>query len=392
LRSAKVLLAHNLYQQPGGEDEVFSAEAALLEERGHRVLRFCADNRTIPELGKLRVAKATLWNSSVYRDLRALFRREAPSVAHFHNTFPLISPAAYYAARHENVPVVQTLHNFRLVCPNALLFRDGRACSDCLSKLVPWPAVVHSCYRNSRQATAVVGTMLTLHRALRTWTRTVTMYVALTEFARQQFIAGGLPGDKIVVKPNFLSVDPGVGEHKGRFALFVGRLSGEKGVETLLNAWTQLGHRYTLKIAGSGPLERLLITPPPGVEWLGRLTRNQVVALMRDASFLVFPSECYEGFPVALVEAFATGLPAIASAHGSTAELVRDFHTGRLFRPGDPHDLAATIEWAITYPDAMMEMGRRARREFETKYTADHHYASLMNIYRGANERAGGHV
>jgi glycosyltransferase involved in cell wall biosynthesis len=385
----KVLVAHNRYQLPGGEDEAFLAEAELLEARGHRVLRYCADNRTIPNLGQLALARATLWNSTVYRDLRGILRREKPAIVHFHNTFPLLSPAAYYAVRDEGIPVVQTLHNFRLICPNALLFRDGHTCNDCVGKKIPWPGVVHGCYRKDRRASAVIGAMLTLHGALRTWTRKVTMYIALTEFARQRFVAGGLPGAKIAVKPNFLPFDPGLGDHRRRFALFVGRLSPEKGVATLLSAWTQVRGGCPLKIVGSGPAEAMLGTAPREVEWLGRLSREQVLTLMHDAAFLVFPSECYEGFPVTLVEAFATGLPVIVSAHGSTAELVRDFHSGRHFCAGDATDLASKADWALSHPDAMTTMGRNARREFETRYTAAHNYTTLMDIYREASQRAG---
>jgi glycosyltransferase involved in cell wall biosynthesis len=384
----KILLAHNRYQLAGGEDEVFLAEAELLEARGHRVLRYCADNRSISNGGRLALAKATLWNSTVYRDLRSVLQREAPAVVHFHNIFPLLSPAAYFAARDEGIPVVQTLHNFRLICPNALLFRDGHICDDCVGKTIPWPGVVHACYRNDRRATAVVGAMLTLHRVLGTWAKKVSMYIALTEFARQQFLGGGIPDDKIAVKPNFLPFDPGVGDHAGKFALFVGRLSSEKGVATLLSAWTRLRGHYPLKIVGSGPGEAMQGTAPPNVEWCGRMSRDRVLALMQAAAFLVFPSECYEGFPVTLVEAFATGLPVIASAHGSSAEIVRDFSTGRHFRVGDPNDLAAKAEWAINHGDAMAAMGSNARREFEMRYTAGHNYTTLMSIYRRARERA----
>ena len=385
----KILIAHNRYQLPGGEDEAFVAEAELLEARGHRVVRYSADNRTISDRGHLALAKATVWNSAVYRDLRRVVHREMPAVVHFHNTFPLLSPAAYYAVRDAGIPVVQTLHNFRLICPNALLFRDGHTCHDCVGKAIPWPGVVHACYRNDRRATAVVGAMLTLHRVLRTWVGKVSMYIALTEFARQQFLAGGISEDKIAVKPNFLPFDPGVGDHEGRFALFVGRLSSEKGVATLLRAWAQVRGDYPLKIVGSGPGEALLQSAPPNVEWLGRVGRDHVFTLMQDAAFLVFPSECYEGFPVTLVEAFATGLPVIVSAHGSTAELVRDFHAGRQFAVGDFEDLAAKVEWAIDHSDAMAAMGSNARLEFETRYTAGHNYTTLMSIYQRASEQAG---
>jgi glycosyltransferase involved in cell wall biosynthesis len=215
----------------------------------------------------------------------------------------------------------------------------------------------------------------------------VDAYIALTSFARRKLIEGGIPESKIVVKPNFLTADPGVGEHTGRFALFVGRLTPEKGLETLLDAWARLDGAYSLKIVGGGPLEVLAATPRRGVEWLGRQPAERVLELMRDASILVFPSEWYEGFPMTLVEAFATGLPVVASALGSVAEIVGDHETGRLFAPGDSSDLAATVDWSFTHPRKLTEMSRRARREFEDKYTAERNYELLLDIYRHAMAR-----
>jgi glycosyltransferase involved in cell wall biosynthesis len=325
-----------------------------------------------------------VWNGTTYRNLRRLLAEHAPQVAHFHNTFPLVSPAGFYAARDQGVAVVQTLHNYRLVCPNAQFFREQRPCEDCSGKLVPWPGVVHACYRRSRRATAVTAAMLALHRAIGTWTKVVDVYIALTEFARGKFIENGIPPAKIMVKPNFVSPDPGIGTHGGNFALYVGRVSTEKGVGTLLDAWRELGNRLVLKVVGDGPLERHLARSKATVEWLGSQPRESIFALMQNASFLVFPSECYETFGVTLVEAFATGLPVIASGHGSAAEIVKDGETGRHFRPGDATDLAAQLDWAITHTVEMAAMGRRARQEFESKYTAARNYELLMDVYRAA--------
>ena len=311
-----------------------------------------------------------------------------PQLAHFHNTFPLISPSAYYAARAEGVAVVQTLHNFRLVCPNGLFFRQGRICEDCLGKRVPWPGVIHACYRGSRVTTGLTTSMLALHHALDTWRRMVDIYIALSQFARNKFIAAGIPSSQILVKPNFLSSDPGVGQHGGRFALFVGRLAPEKGLATLLQAWETIGARYALRVVGAGPEEDLLTQPRPGVEWLGWQPRERILELMKDAAFLVLPSEWYEHFPMTLVEAYATGLPVLGSALGSLGELIQDGITGRHFRPGDPSDLTAVLEWAISHPLPLSEQGRAARREYVLKYTADRNYATLMEIYQAARLHA----
>lgn len=386
----RVLLLHNRYQQPGGEDGVFAAESDLLEARGHQVLQYTAHNDRVAKMGRPALARATVWNGEVYRELRDLIRRERPYVAHFHNTFPLISPAAYHAARAEGVPVVQTLHNYRLLCPNAQFFRDGRVCEDCLGKAVPWPGVVHACYRGSRAASGTVAAMLTAHRALGTWSEKADAYVALTEFAREKFVQGGLPAERISVKPNFLPEDPGVGEGRGDYFLFVGRLSGEKGVDALLAAWERLGERVRLKIVGDGPLapgvaraaERL-----GGMEWLGRQPKDRVLGLMKDARALLFPSVWYEGFPVVFAEAFAVGLPIIASDLGSMSSLVDPGRTGLHFRPGDPKDLAARVEWASANPAELKRMRGEARAEFEARYTAGRNYQLLMEIYGKASER-----
>lgn len=381
----KVLLVHNHYQQPGGEDQVFTDETALLRAQDHKVFCYTASNDRIEGMSPLALAGATLWHQPIWRELRTLVRRERPHVAHFHNTFPLISPAAYYAVKAEGLPVVQTLHNYRLLCPNALFFREGRICEDCLGKFVPWPGLIHTCYRRSRAASGATVTMLGVHRALGTWTRTVDMYVALTEFARRKFIQGGLPAEKIMVKSNFVYPDPGPGEGRGGYVLYVGRLSPEKGIDTMLAAWERLGAKVPLRIVGDGPLAPRVAEAArrvPGVEWLGRMPVREVYDLMGAATTLIFPSEWYETFGRVAIEAYAKGTPVIASQLGAVAEVVDDGRTGLYFRPGDPEDLAAKMEWALTHPKELGRMRREARTEFELKYTAQRNYHRLMEIYQ----------
>ena len=212
----KVLFCHNFYQQPGGEDLCFAAEASLFEAHGHQVLRFTRHNNEIARMRSLEVAQRTLWNRETFHELRELIRRERPSVMHCTNTFPLISPAAYYAARAEDVPIVQSLHNYRLFCLNACFFRKDRVCEDCLGKGVLWPGVLHGCYRSSRAASAVVAVMLSLHRVMGTWTRMVDRYFALTEFSRRKFIEGGLPARQLVGEAEFYPSGSGSGHWSGR--------------------------------------------------------------------------------------------------------------------------------------------------------------------------------
>ena len=223
----RILVAHNFYQQPGGEDQCVAAEVAMLKAHGHSVIEYYLRNDEISGMASAGVAARALWNRPAYSELRNSFRKYRPQIAHFHNTFPLISPAAYYAARAEDVAVVQTLHNFRLVCVNALLFRDGAVCEDCLGKPIAWPGVVRGCYRASRPASAAIASMQTLHRVLGTWRNTVNMYIALSQSSRSKLVAGGVPESKIAVKPNFASPDPGLGAGRGRYGVYVGRLSAE---------------------------------------------------------------------------------------------------------------------------------------------------------------------
>ena len=384
-----IAVIHNRYLQSGGEDAAVTAQLRLLGANGVAVARFETSNAELLKMGDIARAATTVWNASAGRDFQAFLAREKPRVAHFHNTFPLLSPAVYAAARREGIPVVQSLHNYRLVCPNALLFRDGQPCNACLEKRVKWPSVQHACYRGSRTATAVTAGMLAVHEMKGTWKNSVDVYLALTEFARRKFIAGGIRAEKIVLNPSFLAEDPGRGNHAGGFGLFVGRLSPEKGVGTMLDAWRIAGGRgRTLKIAGTGPLDESLDHSLPGVEWLGQRSNDEVLALMRDAAFLVFPSECYEAFPVTLVEAFATGLPVLASNLGAMAEIVEHGRTGHLFAPRDPAALAHAIDWAFSKPCDLGALGAAGRTEYEAKYTAEQAFDRLSHIYMKAEATA----
>lgn len=384
----KILQIHNYYQQPGGEDQVFAAETSFLRQHDHEVVEYVEDNKRIDKMSRLVAATNTIWSYSSRQKLHRVLCQSKPAVAHFHNTFMLISPSAYYACHEVGVPVVQTLHNYRLLCPTATFYRDGNICEDCLGKTPPWPGIIHTCYRKSRSQTTIVSTMLTIHRWLKTWQDQVDIYIALTDFARQKFIEGGLPREKIVIKPNFINPDPGLRECDGHYVLFVGRLSSEKGVQTLLKAWQCL-RGIPLKIIGDGPLMEETQTFVEAkklecVELLGWCAREEVLELMKEARFLVLPSECYESFAMTIAETFACGVPVIASQLGSIAEIVEDKHTGIHFTPGDSEDLAVKVEWAWKHEKEMINMGKEARREYEQKYTAERNYEMLIEIYKRA--------
>jgi glycosyltransferase involved in cell wall biosynthesis len=390
----RILVVHNGYQKHGGEDVVVEAEARLLTAHGQSLVRYRRRNDELSGRGPLGIIAAgieTVWSAAAARELAALLAKEKPDVVHFHNIFPLVSPAAYYACADAGVPVVQTLHNYRLLCPGAYFLRDGRVCEECLGRSVPWPGVVHGCYRESRAATAAVATMLAVHRAMKTWREKIGVYIALSEFARKKFIEGGLPGERIVVKPNFVDPDPGLKCGAGEYALYVGRLSAEKGLRVLLGAWGRLRGRIPLRIAGDGPLKEEIAGEIKtrgllGVGLLGRLAPSEIVSVMQGARFLVLPSVCYENFPLAVVEAFACGLPVIASRLGSMAEIVADGDTGLHVTPGDSAELAAKADWAWRNPGKLQELGKAGRQEYVSKYGPEQNYKRLMGIFERAIE------
>jgi glycosyltransferase involved in cell wall biosynthesis len=332
--------------------------------------------------------RTTVWASDSRSTVGRLLRSDRPDLVHVHNTFPLISPSIYSVCQEERIPVVQSLHNYRLLCPAANFFRDGKPCEECVQHGL-LRGVAHACYRNSRVATATVALMLEVHRQKKTWEKMVDLYIALTAFARDKFVEGGLPARKIVVKPNFLSCDPGCGTGAGAYALFVGRSSLEKGLPTLLKAWARLGHPIPLRIIGDSPSqsEMQAMATSQGsadIRFMGRLPREQAIAQIKHARFLVFPSELYETFGLSIIEAFACGVPVIASNLGAMQEIVADGQTGLLFRAGDAQDLAEKVAWAWSHTDFMEELGRNARSVYEANYTAEKNYSALMEIYRQA--------
>lgn len=387
----KVLLAHNYYQHPGGEDQVFADEAALLEVHGHQVSRYTVDNDNLEHAPKLRLARDTLWNCVAASAIERLVREQGIEVAHFHNTLPQLSPAVYYAARRAGAAVVQTLHNFRLLCPGATFLRGGTICESCLGRTVAWPAMLHRCYRGSLAASAVLSGMLAAHRLAGTWSRAVDAYITLTDFARQRFLAGGLPADRLYVKPNFVFEPARAGNGQGGYLLFAGRLSAEKGLATLLAAWQFLPPTVHLRIAGDGPLAdavRSAAAKHAGIEWLGRLPAAEVARQMAGATAVLIPSICYENLPKALVESFAVGTPVIASRLGALPDLIDDGRTGLLFTAGDPQELARCVLNLLDDDAHRASMRGEARTEFENHYTADENHRQLMTIYECARARS----
>lgn len=378
----KILLVHNLYRNAGGEDSVVESELNLLRVNGDTVETYVRSNDVVGSVSAVVLAGQALWSTRTLHEVDSVIRRVRPDVIHAHNTFPLISPSLYWVAARAGVPVVQTLHNFRLMCVNALFLREGKVCEDCMGHF-PWRGVARACYRGSRSASAVLASMLTLHRGLGTYRNKVTRYIALNEFCRAKFIEAGLPAERVVVKPNFVDFDaPEEGPRKG--FLYAGRLSAEKGIATLAEAM-RLSPAMDLRVLGDGP-EKTLLNGLSRVTCLGSQPSQTVRIEMARAEALVLPSICYENFPRTVVEAYACGLPVIASRIGALAEIVRDGVTGLLFEPGNAQDLAAKMAWAQNNPEAMRRMGANARQEYERLYTPERNYQMLMQIYQDAIE------
>jgi glycosyltransferase involved in cell wall biosynthesis len=390
----KILVLHNRYQQQGGEDEVFAQEVRLLRRMGHTVVEYEDTNDRLHQIGAVPALLEAVWSRDTIRRLRPILKETRPDIAHFHNTFARISPAAYYACREAQVPVVQTLHNYRTGCPNAFCAIDGSPCERCIPKTIAWPGIVRKCYQGSRTATAGAAAVTAVHKLLGTYRRRVDAYISTTEFARAIHIRSGLPPSRIFVKPNFADPPPPASLRKPQgYGLYVGRITTEKGVDILIDAWQKLEHRPPLILAGAGDgpaaeAVRRAQALDPSIEWIGAQPRSGIMKLMLGADFLIQPSRVYETFGLVVVEAFGAGLPAIVSGHGSLGELVDNGLNGLHVRPGDAADLALKIDWMRAHPVRREEMGLAARSSFDRQFTPERNYSMLMQIYRSAIEHS----
>lgn len=386
----KILVIHNSYQLRGGEDAVAQNEIELLRVHGNVVKTWFVSNNSINGwIGKIIAAVGTIFSLPSFVKALIVIRDARPDVVHVHNFFPLISPSVFYACHWAGVPVVFTLHNFRILCPTALLMHDNVVTERSLHE-GPWWAVREKVYRDSMLGTLALAMMIWVHKFFGTWSTKVTRFIALTRFSAAKFATAGVPSDRIAVKSNFVDVAiPNPSDRSG--LLFVGRLSREKGIDILTRAVNLIyDGEVFMKVAGAGPLADE-VSSVAGIKSLGRLDTASVHQEMVLAQALVMPSICYEGFPLVLVEAYACGLPVIASRLGAMAELVEDGVTGLLFEPGSAEDLARKMAWAIEYPAEMRRMGAAARKRYEMLYTPECNYEQLMAIYSNAiNSR--GHV
>lgn len=383
----RVLVAHNAYRQRGGEDAVVESEIALLRKHGHEVETYTRHNDEGQDMSTVRLAADAIWSRRTTFDMERMIAEFEPDVVHVHNTLSLISPSIYWAAARARIPVVQTLHNFRLLCPKGTMVRDGKLCTTCVGK-PPLAAVLRRCYRDSAAQSAVVGLSISGHRSIGTWSDKVAAYIVPNEFAVPYFVRGGIPSEKIRIKPNFVLSPSRTGMPRGNSFLYVGRLSEEKGIEILAAAIRMLPET-TFTIVGDGPL-RGCIEGLPNVTHLGYLSREEVAVQMSRAKALVVPSIGPEMFGLAAVEAFACGVPVIASRAGALQYLVEEGKTGLLVAPHNCDDLARRLQWAQENDEALQCMGANARSAYERHYTPENNLAMMQNIYIDAISATGG--
>lgn len=388
----RILLVHNHYglAAPSGENRVFELERDLLIRNGHEVETFerhSDELRARGSMGLVSGALMTPWNFSAAREVHDAVQRFRPEVVHAHNTFPMLSPSVFVGAR--GTARVLTLHNYRLVCPAAIPMRNGQVCTDCMDTRSTWPALRHGCYRDSRLATVPLATSVMLHRWLGTWVKNVDAFIALSDFQKEVMSASGLSADHVHVKPNFYQGSPAVVPMLDRepYVVYVGRLTAEKGMETLLRAWRAWGQDAPeLRLLGDGGLRKKLeqMTANLPVRFLGQVSSEEAQVQIARARMLVLPSEWFETFGLVVVEALAHGTPAAVSKIGALPSIVKHGSNGVVFSPANPESLLQEVRTAWETPGALEYMGQGARSEFEERYTEDVNYRMLMDIYEDA--------
>lgn len=363
----------------------------MLRLRGHEVIEFTRHSDEIREkgaLGNVVGALSTPWNPWMIKRLNMALKKHQPDIMHVHNTFPLLSPSVFHAKGHK-VTKILTLHNYRLLCAAGIPMRRGKPCTDCLDKQSSFPAIQHGCYRNSRLATVPLAMNIGLHRMLGTWQRNVDAFITFSNFQRELLAKSGLPLEKLYVKPNFYPGMPPVvpWSNRGEFVVFVGRLSEEKGVSALLDAWRKWGGAAPeLRIVGDGELkpklEALAIGLP--IRFFGQMASSDAQSLIAQSKLLILPSECFEGFPMVVREAFAFGTPVAVSNIGPLPSIVSNNVNGVLFEPANPDSLLQTVQSVWHSKNLLEKLGENARLEFESKFTEETNYAKLMEIYNHA--------
>jgi glycosyltransferase involved in cell wall biosynthesis len=384
----KILGVHNYYGNYGisGESKVFESEMDILESNGHSVKKYTCTNYDVYKYSlfrRLNTYASSNWNYESYSRIKKILESYHPDIMHVHNTWLLLTPSILQAAYELNIPSVITLHNYRLACPAGQFLHKGNECDMCLGMDYPWPILKNKCYHNSYAKSLLRFRFYTKPRSEDMWTRKIGKIIALTEFAAKKFVLAGIPNEKITVKPNCID-DPlnntTIHQEKHKGAVYIGRLSKEKGLVTLIKAWKDID--YPLTIVGDGPLKNELQSlAKNNVKFVGYLGPGETLNILQRSRFIVFPSECYEGFPMALLEAMACGVPIVATRYGAMESILKEGSTGMLFRKGDTADLREVIGKLINNKILREQLGQQARQEYMDKYTNKHNYDYLMDIY-----------
>ncbi|MBS6764939.1 MAG: glycosyltransferase family 4 protein [Clostridium sp.] len=380
IKKKKILIVHNYYQIPGGEDTVVANEEQLLKEYGHEVFFYSRKNselKTMSKLQKIMLPFTSIFNIRTYIDIKQIIRSKNIEIVHVHNTLALISPSVYYAAKACKVPVIQTIHNFRLLCPGATFFREGHICEECITKGLKC-AIKHNCYRESKIQTIVCVINMKLHRMMGIYRD--FNYICLTEFNKSKLLSlKQVNQDKVFVKPNFVnSIGEFIpGTQRVNQFVFVGRLDKLKGIDILLKAWNRMGKAAPkLIVCGTGPMEKwckqFITKTRSNVELRGYIPNKEARKLIAHSKALILPTQWYEGFPISIVEAYSVGTPVICTAIGNASSVVEEGITGWKFK-----DMAGLISAIENYEDICA----RTLENYKTKFAKDINYKKMMEIY-----------
>ncbi len=384
----KIIIGHNAYREPGGEDRVFECEARLLRENGHEVIELRESNVRVQQLSRVSLARKTIWNTEAEDRVERLCREHRPDLIHFHNTFPLLSPAVYSAAKRNDVAVVQTLHNYRLICPAATLWRNNQNCFSCIRSTLPHKAILHGCYQGSRVRTSGVVACHSYHRIRRTYHREVDQFILLSDSMRDLFLKAGFDAQKMSVKPNFVSRDPGFNEDSIRNAItYVGRFSPEKGIDVLLSAWKEVKTDRRLRLIGDGPMKeqvKLAAEADERIEVIPWQSQSDLMKLLDEAFVAVVPSVWLEPFGLTAIEALAKGVPVVASRTGTLQEIVEHGDNGWTVENGNVKAWSRRLQECCDDPQIVNIRRHRARESYEARFSAAKNYNRLLQIYNKA--------
>jgi glycosyltransferase involved in cell wall biosynthesis len=399
----KILIVHNYYGSaaPSGENTVFETERKLLFKQGHTVLEHIRHSDEIRDRGKFGIiqgALSTPWNPFSLHAIRSILINEQPDIMHVHNTFPLLSPAIYYAAKNLKTATVLTLHNYRTYCAAGIPMRNETSCIECLDKKTSIPSLKYGCYRDSKLATLPMALMIELHRKIGTWTNNIDSFIALTEFQKKTFIHAGLPEEKVYVKPHFYEGNSNSLKWNLRKdkIVFIGRLGKEKGCQYIIDVWEKWNDAPIIEIIGDGPqknelqIQILKKNLSDKIKLLGQQSYTETQKLLSTVKLLIIPSICFEGFPMVIREAFAHGVPVAGSDIGSIPDIVDDGVNGVLFKPGNSEDILEKVKGLWNDQDRLELLAKAAKEKFEKFYTADINYQILMDIYQKAIENRKG--